>query len=247
MNILRLSTLSLTLAIAVFSLGYVNPSAAKPFCPGSPSCKPPTDNPIAYTAELTGTSDGAFVFAPVIVTLETKAIDLQFETNPKVRPLGGNNKNTGDWFNVFNSCDALGPTNLPLTEIPDDFQVATFGGRGGGHRVGFIGIVYGPLARQVDVVVQLIGTCRDDVCRADFLPDDPVLDPNTPDEPASNTKSHLMVTALLQGHTLKGLKPRGHCNRDGHEVTLDPNSNLVITAILCPAGQSLQGPPPTCS
>ncbi len=140
MNILRLSTLSLTLAIAVFSLGYVNPSAAKPFCPGSPSCKPPTDNPIAYTAELTGTRPGAFVFDPVIVTLETKAIDLQFETNPPVSPLGtvaecfpSLCKDLGDWFNVFNSCDALGPTNLPLTEIPNDFQEATFGG-GGGRR-----------------------------------------------------------------------------------------------------------------
>ena len=41
MNILRLSTLSLTLAIAVITLGYMNvASAAKPDCPGDhPSCK----------------------------------------------------------------------------------------------------------------------------------------------------------------------------------------------------------------
>ena len=41
MSILRLLTLSLTLAIAVFALGYVNPAfAAKPDrCPDHPSCK----------------------------------------------------------------------------------------------------------------------------------------------------------------------------------------------------------------
>ncbi len=143
MRVLRLSTLSLALAIAVFSLGYVNPSAARPFCPGHPSCKPPSDNPIAYTAELTGTEAGAFVFAPVIVTLETKAIDLQFKTNPLVSPLGGNNKNTGDWFNVFNSCDALGPTNLPLTEIPNDFEVDTLVSTTERLSVWFFGIAYG--------------------------------------------------------------------------------------------------------
>jgi hypothetical protein len=63
MSILRLSTLSLTVAIAVFVLGYVNPSAAKPepCVPGDPEppprCKPkPSDDPneLLYTVDLKG-------------------------------------------------------------------------------------------------------------------------------------------------------------------------------------------------
>jgi hypothetical protein len=211
MNISRLSTLSLTLAVAVFSLGYVNPSAAKPFCPGHPSCKPPPDNPIKYTAELTGTIDGAFVFAPVIVTPDEKEVDLQFETNPLVSPLGGDEKK-GDWAMVFNSCDAL---VTPVTP-PKSFMVNTFGGKGGGVRVGFIGIVYGD--PMVDVVVQLIGNCFNvDECNADFFP-----------EPG-NTSDFTLLQGVLQGHTLE--KPKGHCNKDRDRLDLlNPGSTLVITA-----------------
>ena len=85
MNILRLSTLSLTLAIAVMTLGYVNPaSAAKPDknCdpdegPVHASCKP--DDPPAssntYTVELSGR---VFHFGPpaVNVTPNRKETDL---------------------------------------------------------------------------------------------------------------------------------------------------------------------------
>ena len=54
MNILRLSTLSLTLAIAVFALGYVNPSfAGKPDkCPDHPSCKDGGD--AKYSVAISG-------------------------------------------------------------------------------------------------------------------------------------------------------------------------------------------------
>ena len=62
MNILRLSTLSLTLAIAVITLGYVNPSfAGKPGAcnsdPPHPSCKDDPVSSITYRVAL----EGAFV------------------------------------------------------------------------------------------------------------------------------------------------------------------------------------------
>ncbi len=58
MKILRLSTLSLTLAIAVLTLGYVNvASAAKPICPGDhPSCKEAGDS--GYKVTIEGHVDG---------------------------------------------------------------------------------------------------------------------------------------------------------------------------------------------
>ena len=168
--------------------------------------------------------------------METMCIDLQFETNPLLGPLGGKNKNTGDWFNVFNSCVALGPINLPLTEIPNEFQVATFGGGGGGVRVGFIGIVYGD--PMVDVVVQLIGDCFNDSptpipCNADFFP-----------EPGE-TSDFTLLQALLQGHTVE--KPKGHYNKHRDRLDLVSPSKLTITAIQCLEGESLQGSPPVCS
>ena len=67
MSILRLSTLSLSLAIAVFALGYVNSSSAapkncdthpRPACNPDPDPDPDPPSTITYTAELRG----AFVF-----------------------------------------------------------------------------------------------------------------------------------------------------------------------------------------
>ena len=74
MNILRLSTLSLTLAIAVFALGYVNPSsAAKPgACLGDPplhpSCKDDPVSSITYKVAL----EGAFEILERDATLEAR-------------------------------------------------------------------------------------------------------------------------------------------------------------------------------
>ena len=59
MNILRLSTLSLTLAIAMMTLGYVSvASAAKPICPGDhPSCKEAGES--GYSVTIEGHVEGA--------------------------------------------------------------------------------------------------------------------------------------------------------------------------------------------
>ncbi len=208
---------AVALAIAVFSLGYMNAFAAKPTCPDHPSCKPPPVSPIMYTAELTGTVPGAFVFESKEVTPNAKEDGLQFEINPVVSPLrddenGGDGRLLGDWFNVFNSCDALTTSVTP----PESFMVDTVVDKGGHVRVGFIGIEYGPDDRPVEVVVQLIGT------EEDF--DEPFL-------PAPGKKSAFLLSqALLQGHTLKGIRPKGHCNKDGQRLDLYPDSKLVITA-----------------
>ncbi len=73
MNILRLSTLSLTVAIAVITLGNLNPSfAAKPGAcnevPPNPSCKDDPVSSITYKVAL----EGAFEILERDATLEAR-------------------------------------------------------------------------------------------------------------------------------------------------------------------------------
>ncbi|MHC4088020.1 MAG: hypothetical protein ACYSU5_22860 [Planctomycetota bacterium] len=118
MNILRLSTLSLTLAIAVMTLGYANPSFAGKKCtedPNHPSCKPPADAGNLYTVE----GRGAFVFGPVATTLEGQNNTLRAQADaPMTRPhLSYFPVDAATWDNVFimppDPADIMGePCNL---------------------------------------------------------------------------------------------------------------------------------------
>ena len=74
MNTLRFSTLSLTLAIAVFALGYANPSLAAPSClknPDHPNCIKPDDG------------DGKILQAKFNLTIDiTDPQSISFDTGP---------------------------------------------------------------------------------------------------------------------------------------------------------------------
>ena len=145
MNILRLSTLSLTLAIAVMTLGYVNPaSAAKPDknCdpddgPVHASCKP--DDPPAssntYTVELSGR---VFHFGPpaVNVTPNGKETDLFPASNLPLtftRPTEPAEA-VAAWNDRFAACVNLfgGPTPIDappeFTAPPGNWEITRPGG-----------------------------------------------------------------------------------------------------------------------
>ena len=188
---------------------------------------------VTYCAELfsndaEATGNGAFEWLGCVPVIPNeKETDLRFpdDLNPEVSPQGTLDecgpslcKELGDWFNVFNSCDALGPTNLLLDEIPNDFQVGTVVVSAERLAVFFVGIVYGD--PEVDVVVRLRGT------HADFQ--GPML-------PApGGTSKFRLSEAWLDGHTTAQGRRR-HCNRDGHEVDLvNPGSTLRITATAAP-------------
>ena len=107
MNISRQSTLLLTLAIAVLTLGYANVSfAVKPVCPGThPSCDGDEDPPgpaAVYTAALT---IGGFIFGPVEVTPNKK--ETSYHSNFPVnmdRPLADGSLDQLAWDGVFDAC-----------------------------------------------------------------------------------------------------------------------------------------------
>ena len=151
-------------------------------------------------------------------------------------------------MNVFNDCDVLGPTPVPLDDIPANFQVDSSIDKPGGVRVAFFGIVYGPAARQVDVGVQLIGDCfNTNGCNDDFIPD-PAVDTGH----GMGISEFILSHALLQGHTLKEIRPKGHCNKDGHTVDLDSTTTLfqanasnpvVTTKIGCATKKAPRYPP----
>ncbi len=140
MDISRLSTLSLTLAVAVFALGYANPSfAGKPGanCDPTmgdvhPSCKVEDNGGLTYSVDLRGTTAnfntrGAFEFDPadaasaVSATLDSKGLALTGAASVTMQRAGSIADCTGGlgddvsaciiWNDVWNLCGLLGPWN----------------------------------------------------------------------------------------------------------------------------------------
>jgi hypothetical protein len=162
MNISRLSTLSLTLALAIFALGYVNPASAAPKpkeCPAHPSCpdeEPPEPEPtVTYTAEL----KGAFAFGPLGVTLEGQDERLISSDDLEISiPYAGTGGELTAWNLVFNVCGLLDP--VPEFTAPAGKK---------GWRISRPGGVYvlfrnvGPLPSaslgDLEISLQLIGDC----------------------------------------------------------------------------------------
>ena len=240
MRILRLSTLSLTLAIAVFALGYANPSFAAPLCsnnPTHPRCVPDGGG----TADLdyeAGLNTGVFKFPAVKVTPNAKENalipdpdndDLEF-FRPGAAvgvPYTGlcslltepTQTECNDWDAVIQSCDHLVDTGLfgkdvpTFTVTPDDLGFDAAGG--GWVSIGGID-VFDDMGLFMHLNLSLIGDCFDE-CTDDFVPD------------SGNPKTIPLSTVWVTGHTVEKGK-KGHCNKDGHRVTLDIQNDLVITA-----------------
>ena len=117
MNILRLSTLSLTLAITVFAFGYTNPA----FADKPPHSHGGGEDPggLTFTVELKGPTPslrGAFEFnggPAVSATLKSKGNELRGDADVEmVRPANADANAQVVWDQVFNLCDLL-------NEIPD--------------------------------------------------------------------------------------------------------------------------------
>ncbi len=218
MRIFRLSTFSLTLAVAVFALGYTNPAFAGKKCDADPehkSCKPPAVDGITYTAAL----EGAFVFGPLSVTLEGQDARLKSgEDVTIVRPATGDPLNT--WNQVFGFCGLL--------DQPVDEFTAPAGKKG--WRISRPGGVYvlfrnfGPLPSTIgplDLSLQLNGDCS-------YSSDGPIDCDAFPPEAGDTSRiplTHFIIHATgEQGitHQIEGC----HTITD----TLFLPSTLVITA-----------------
>ena len=129
MNISRLSTFLLTVAVAVMMLGYANVSfAGKPECPEHPSCKgdeDPTEKAAEYEAALTM---GGFTFEPLTVTPNKrknayhsqKIVDMD-------RPLDESDQSA--WDDVFGTCSALLPTLIDGVTAGDNWTINISGSK----------------------------------------------------------------------------------------------------------------------
>lgn len=246
MNILRLSTISLTLAIAVFALGYANPSFAAPKkCAGNPDPIPPGcgggEDPsgLTYTVAVTG---GSFPFGPVPATLNGQENTLSPTMNvpPFTRPgdyddcLLNSVTETQNaclaWDFVFNQCvTPFEPDPVPLIK---SFVVAAGNlsvQRPGDRTVLFNGILLPTAdAPVVEIWVHLIGP---EDGGFGFVPRNPMTG-----ELAVGTISIPMTRFWSGGRTVKGVKPRNSCHPKGTGIPdtlpllVGGNSTLVITA-----------------
>ena len=114
MNISRLSTLSLGLAIAVFALGYVNPSFADKPIGGEHDHGDDSEFPTGMTIQLSG---GAFesVNPTLGVTAEAEVKLSGDEPMRMIRPGAG--PALVSWNKVFDLCGLLGSPGMP--EVPE--------------------------------------------------------------------------------------------------------------------------------
>ena len=232
MNILRLSTLSLGLAIAVFAVGY-NPSFAdKPKCGSNQNqhCDhgdDPGGDPsvIKYTAELLG----AFVFPPRTVVLESQDLVLRSsEPVTIVRPPDTEFLAQNTWDNVFDFCDLL--TEMNNVRVNDFTALAGKKGwtieRPGGVGVRFrnIGSFESNLG-ELDLRMDLIGDCAysggtDETC--------------DPFPPAEGETSRIPLTDyLIHARGQPGIN--SVCHGERAPFDFGQESTLVITA-LCSDG-----------
>ncbi len=237
MNILRLSTLSLSLAIAIFALGYVNPSFAAPPdkpCSPWPSCKDDGDGGggIDYTAEL----KGAFVFGPLSVTLEGQDERLRHADDVIIsRPDAvGSPELAATWDNVFSMPDNTG-TPCDLFGNPGTVVVFTAPKKEKGvkgwwiAKPGGVGIRFRKIelftnsGDPVDVGLDLIGDCEYSGGT------DPSCDPFLPDPDTNNGISEIpLLNFLIHAKAAKGTPAIDGCH-DGGGLLLS-ESTLVIKA-----------------
>ena len=229
MNTLRLSTLSLTLAIGVMTLGYVNPSLAKPECPGHPSCKDDGGGStgITYTVELTGR---VFPIAPPVTVKEDgKLVSDSAETLTFSRPSDAAARDA--WDAVFAACEnffgtqpILGPTPVTVSGFEvsaDNWQVQ----KPGGVRLQMF-ILFdiegnsppengGP---YVQVWLQLIGDTLFENPKSPWLPVVP-----------GSFIDYNIVNFWITGKTVKGVRPKTGCVSGGSAEQVDFDTGQTRT------------------
>ncbi len=218
MNILRVSTFSLT--IVLFTMGAlilpVNTALADD-CKGKHKKLPGCDGPgpggdpsvLTYTADLTG----AFVFNEVVTVNSQETVLTSTDSVTVNRPDESSAPNEAALFDsVFAQCNIFfGPTPVDVPSF-----TAPAGGKGwtiekpGGIHVNFIKIPLSiPNIGDVEVTLGLIGTTPyEDL----FLP----VDPDTP-------ITHELTRFGVQGTTAKKVKPRLVC----HDESVPGGGDLI--------------------
>ena len=207
MNTVRLSTLSLSLAVVVVTLGYATSAFAGKKCdagPEHPSCKDGDNGEISavYTAELTM---GGFIFGPVDVTPSKRGNSYHSEETLKMsRPPDDATPDdaTPDqmvWDEVFSWCMDLLTTNPPVSvAVADNWTIDNSGGNKAGTvgsdiRIRFKDVVATepPGSPDVDISFDLSGV----ILAADgpFLPVD-----------INNPSSFTLTQFVIFGDAKKG-------------------------------------------
>lgn len=251
MNILRLSTFSLVLALAVVTLGYVGSASAdpKPCEPGDPRgfCQSDPGSTFDYTVDLVGPDlltpsvRGTFEFSggAARAILESKGRTLTGDEDVTMARAGANAdcNAMGDpdtsacmaWNSVFNLCGLLGPDSDPSTTNVDQFTVQRRDwsvSKGGGRRwisFGFtIDASDSPVTeRDLSASLQLISPCSD-----------PVNDPSCENDPLIPTTATTIETLIT--HYSIHLRGKGGVTHQARchagDGPLGIGSYLVITA-----------------
>jgi len=249
MNILRLSTLSLTLAIAVITLGYVDSASATPVdCDPDlnsthPKCKneEATGGSITYKAAL----EGAFVFDFLDFVTNSKGNELTLTPAKPIKIKRPNDGFETVWNNVFTMPNP-GPCNL-LVPVPE-FTVPQKVRRVDGLTIalpGRVGVVFGcfeldsasesaAAGAPVSVCLQLIGNCKysggTEPCEP-FLP----IPVDNGTKTLVGTSKIDLITFWIHAGRLKGNPQFEGCHTAHTDLLRDAGdpSTLVITARKC--------------
>ncbi len=194
------------------------PDCTNPKHAGNPNCPapdPPTPS-VTYTAQLTG----VFATDPVNVSPNGKENTLFPDFDGVLtfnRPSEANAQ--AAWDAVFNDCFILGPTGFVFPSFTVSADNLSYE-KPGGVQVGLGGIeVLKDGKPFVGLHLVLIGD------EFDFSADDKQFVPA-----AGNTSTFPLTRFWLTGHTVKGIKPRGHCNKEHRTPDLLIESTLVISS-----------------
>ncbi len=259
MNISRLSTFSLAMAVAVFALGYNTSFAGKPVNgehDHGDEDPPPPDNPIAYTAELVNpvfdetTGFGAFIVDFVVD-------DGSLITNRKQKSLlpdspwaltftRPTDPDAADaWDRVFEACEnffgshpveGIGPTPMHVSQftvpaVADNWEIAQTGGGGGVVAVGMVNIEFDSngVSTEVPGNENPVYFLIHLFFFGDYVFDGP-KDPWLP--VGSNSVRYDIVEVKIMGGTVPGATTKAGCVSEGSAPRTPLNDNkstLVIT------------------
>ena len=246
----RVATLSLALAVAVFALGYVNPSFADKtgvkHNHGGGGEDPPSVS--THTVDLTGVSAmrGTFEFdgGAADATLDSKgltldgdvAVTMQRATDDPTCMMGLADVKAAcvDWNFFFNLCGLLGPEGEAAVTLLTDFEV--LGGswavaQGGGRRTISFGFTITPnksnasIDRDMSGSLTLFRACVnadiDPTCGSDPTPLFPIL------TGSANATKVIVTNARIHLRGKKGVTHQADCHARDHD--LNSQSTIVIT------------------
>ncbi len=259
MNISRLSTLSLTLAIGVFALAFANPLSAKgkgQDCPDGDNRPKCADDPAASGLTFMVEMDGAFAMVEsttsdrneLIGERELTIVRPGFDSDlgPGLPPCSTitdeeDQKACETWGTVFNVCDIYningidpyGPdqfTTTPGRKGKVEWAVYKFGG---GVRVFFITSIQSPIdpLNPLSVVLQLTSKCTYHADHLDDFPGRTLCDHPFLSEDKDNPTTFDMQHFWIHAKGKKGVAHAELCHLGEGDLLPTHSSTLTITAI----------------